>query len=148
MEYDKESDNLKKKRRVLLVDDEPAILKTVSKRLEVAGFEVLTSSDGKSALMKVRESMPDLIVLDVMLPGLGGYEVCKLLKENKQTAHIPIIMLSAKGQEEDYWKGMSAGADAYLTKPFEGQALQSLIGRLIEAISNKPNQSDEKNENK
>ena len=148
MEYEKEPYNSAGKKRVLLVDDEPDILKIVGKRLEMAGFDVLTAADGKSALAKVRESLPDLIVLDVMLPGLNGYEVCSLLKQNKQTSHIPIIMLSAKGQEQDYWKGMSSGADAYLTKPFAGQELHNLIDRLIEAISNKPDKSDAKDENK
>lgn len=121
-------------RRILLVDDEMAILKTVGKRLQVAGFRVSVSTDGQDALLKVREDPPDLVILDVMLPSLNGFDVCTKLKQDERTKHIPIILFTAKDQEEDYWKGMACGADAYLTKPFKAGDLQQLVNRLVDAL--------------
>ena len=131
------------KRRILLVDDETDIVKVVGRRLEAAGFEVSVAVDGQAALMKVREYPPDLIILDLMLPKLDGYEVCTLLKQNPQTKHIPVVMFTAKRDEQDYWKGMSCGADAYLTKPFDSEVLGQLINRLIQALEQKPSSTQE-----
>ena len=122
------------RRRVLLVDDEPDVVKVVGKRLEAAGFHVDIAMDGQAALAKVRESPPDLMILDLMLPKVDGYEVCTLVKQNAQTRHIPVIMFTAKREEQDYWKGMACGADAYLTKPFQSEVLERLVNRLIQTI--------------
>jgi len=129
------------KRRVLIVDDEPSVVKLVTKCMELAGFEVVVAMDGQAALTKVREHNPDVVILDVMLPKLNGFEVCSLLKQNSHYQHIPIIMFTALMEEQDYWKGMACGADAYLSKPFSIDALEQLVKRLIEAL--RPNLSSE-----
>ena len=119
---------------VLIVDDEPAILKIVSKRLETAGYRVVVAMDGESALARIRESAPELVILDVMMPKLNGYEVCARLKQDPVHRHIPIVMFTAKSEEADYWHGMAAGADAYLTKPFDASDLHLLVNKLIQAL--------------
>ena len=125
-------------RRVLVVDDEPNILKVVTKRLEVAGFATSVAMDGQTALRKACEEPPDLIILDLMLPALNGYEVCTRLKQDPRTRQIPVIIFTAKAGEADYWKGMAGGADAYLTKPFASDVLEQLVTRLIETLAAKP----------
>ena len=125
-------------KRILLVDDEPAILKTVGKRLQVAGFQVAVATDGPAGLQKAQDDPPDLIILDVMLPALNGFDVCTRLKQDPRTKHIPVILFTAKDQEEDYWKGKACGADAYLTKPFKAEDLQQLASRLVDALRREP----------
>ena len=125
------------KHRILVVDDEPAILKIVSKRLELSGFEVSVSMDGNDALVKVQSVRPDLIILDVMLPGMNGFDICKQLKQDPATKEIPIVLFTAKESEQDYWTGMSVGADAYLTKPHGGKELELLVSRLVQALKSK-----------
>ena len=123
------------KRRVLVVDDEPSILKLVATRLQRAGFEVVVAMDGQAALMRVMEEPPpDVIILDVMLPKMNGYEVCSTLRQNQRFKNTPIIMFTALREEQDYWKAMSCGADAYLTKPYKAEDLEQLINRLINAL--------------
>ncbi len=122
------------KRRVLVVDDEPSILKLVATRLSLAGCEVAVAMDGPSALAKVLENPPELIILDVMLPKMNGYEVCKAIKENPQSKPIPVIMFTALRDEQDYWKAMACGADAFLTKPYKAEDLEQLVNRLIGAL--------------
>lgn len=121
-------------RRILLVDDEPAVLKMVGKRLQVAGFKVIVSMDGKDALLKVQDESPDLIILDWMLPQLSGLDVCKKLKHDERYRQVPIILFTAKDSEEDYWRGMGCGADAYLTKPFKARELEQLVTRMVKAL--------------
>ncbi|MBI4323238.1 MAG: response regulator [Candidatus Omnitrophica bacterium] len=123
-----------KKVRVLLVDDEPSIVKMVGKRLEVEGFEVLVAMDGQEALKKVQTEAPDLVVLDLMLPKLNGYEVCMMLKEDTRYQKIPVVMFTAKAQEQDEKLGLACGADAYIRKPFKAQELLE----QIRALANKP----------
>ncbi|MBI3324664.1 MAG: response regulator [Candidatus Omnitrophica bacterium] len=122
------------KKQVLVVDDEASVVKMVSVRLERAGLRVSTAYDGQTALLKVQIDPPDLIILDVMLPKLNGYEVCSILKRDERSRHIPIIMFTALRDDEDYWRGMACGADAYLTKPFKGEGLSELVNRLILAV--------------
>ena len=119
-----------KKLRVLLVDDEPSIVKMVGKRLEVEGFEVLVAMDGQEALKKVQTDLPDLVVLDLMLPKLNGYEVCMMLKEDTRYQKIPVVMFTAKAQEQDEKLGLACGADAYIRKPFKAQELLDQIRAL------------------
>jgi two-component system alkaline phosphatase synthesis response regulator PhoP len=122
-------------RRVLVVDDEASILKLVATRLRLAGYEVTVAMDGQMALMKILEEPgPDLIVLDVMLPKLNGYEVCTTIRQNPRFKHVPIVMFTALREEQDYWKAMASGADAYLTKPYKAEDLEQLINRLIGAL--------------
>ena len=117
--------------RILLVDDEPNIVKMVGKRLEVEGFEVLTALDGQDGLLKAQTLRPDLIILDLMLPKLNGYEVCRLLKFDQKFQHIPVIMFTARTQQQDEQLGRECGADAYVRKPFKAQELLGLIRELL-----------------
>ena len=117
--------------RILLVDDEPSIVKVVQKRLEVEGFDVLVAIDGQEALAKAQTEHPDLIILDLMLPKLNGYEVCRLLKFDQKFQHIPIILFTAKAQQQDEVVGKECGADSYLRKPFQAQELLERIRTLV-----------------
>jgi len=120
------------KARLLLVDDEPSIVKMVGKRLEVEGYEVLVAADGQEALAKARTEHPSLIILDLRLPKLNGYEVCTMLKQDPRYQKIPILMFTAKAQEKDEKLGIACGADAYLRKPFQAQELLGRIRALLD----------------
>ncbi len=124
------------KRRILLVDDEPNIVKIISRRLMAEGFEVSVAMDGIIALEKARAEKPNLILLDVMLPKLSGYDVCRQLKQDMRYKNIPIIMLTALAHESDEEFGLEVGADAYIRKPFKAQQLLQKIEELIS--SHKP----------
>ncbi len=117
--------------KILVVDDEPDAVELVEFNLTNAGFEVVTAADGAEALKKARASLPDLIVLDVMLPEVDGLEVCKLLRRDAATAGIPIIMLTAKAAEIDRVLGLELGADDYVTKPFSPRDLVLRIKGLL-----------------
>ena len=119
------------KRHILFVDDEPDIVKIVSRRLISEGFEVSIAMDGMAALQKARTEKPDLIILDVMLPKLSGYEVCRQLKQDVRYQRIPIIMLTALAHESDEEFGLEVGTDAYIRKPFKAQQLLQKIRELI-----------------
>lgn len=106
-------------RKILVVDDEVDLVETVRFPLEMEGFSVLVSYNGEDALNQARKENPDLIILDLMLPKLDGYKVCRLLKFDERYKHIPILMLTAKTQEKDKILGKETGADEYITKPFE-----------------------------
>ena len=126
------------KQRILLVDDEPSIVKMVGKRLEVEGFEVVIAMDGEEGLNKARTEHPDLIVLDLMLPKLNGYEICTLLKQDPRYQKIPVVLFTAKAQEKDEKIGMECGANAYVRKPFRAQELLDTIRSLIAAPGGNP----------
>ena len=117
--------------RVLVVDDEEDILHLVEYNLAKEGFDVTAVTTGEEALTAVRESPPDLVVLDLMLPGLDGLEVCKLLKRNPRTATVPVVMLTAKGEEADVVAGLELGADDYVTKPFSPRVLLARIKAVL-----------------
>lgn len=125
------------KPRILLVDDEPSIVKMVGKRLEVEGFDVLVAVDGQEGLAKAQTQQPDLIILDLMLPKLNGYEVCTMLKQDTRYQKIPIILFTARAREKDEKLGMECGANAYVRKPFRAQELLERI-RLLLAASAPP----------
>jgi len=118
--------------RILLVDDEPSIIKMVGRRLEVEGFTVLLAMDGQEALAKAQAESPDLIILDLMLPKLNGYEVCTMLKQDARYQGIPILLFSAKTQDKDEQLGLACGANAYMRKPFQAQ---ELLGRIRSLLS-------------
>ena len=105
-------------RRILIVDDEPDILKFLTKLLSSQGYLVVTATNGLEALEKVEEEKPDAIILDVLMPGLDGWETLKRLKENEATGNIPVIMLTSQSKDQDIMKGYGCGADYYVTKPF------------------------------
>jgi DNA-binding response OmpR family regulator len=113
--------------RILAVDDSPTILEMIKAILLAGGYEVLTAADGQEALSTARAEKPDLILLDVMLPKLDGYRVCRLLKFDQNYKHIPIIMLTAKTEEQSMATGLRTGADQYLTKPIEPERLLAAV---------------------
>ena len=119
------------KKRVLIVDDEVDLVETLKFKLEASGFEALTAYDGLEALSKAKNDKPDLILLDIMLPKLNGYQICRELKSDDKYKHIPIIMLTAKAQESDKFWGLETGADEYVTKPFDSNQLVELIKRHL-----------------
>jgi len=106
-------------KKILIVDDETDLVETVRFPLEVEGYHVLVSYNGEDALDQAHKENPDLILLDLMLPKLDGYEVCRRLKCDDRCKHIPILMLTAKFQEKDKALGMETGANEYITKPFD-----------------------------
>ncbi|MBU0503528.1 MAG: response regulator [Candidatus Omnitrophota bacterium] len=118
-------------KKILVVDDEQDIVSMLKMRLEASGYEILTASDGNAAYNTAKAENPDLIILDLMLPGMDGYQVCRLLKFDQKYKQIPIIMLTAKGQQEDKDWGAKAGADFYMTKPFEAKELLNKIKEFI-----------------
>jgi len=113
--------------RILAVDDEPHILKLVCFSLTARGYEMLEASDGLRALEIAEQEHPDLILLDVMMPALDGYETCRRLKANPATADIPVVMLSAKSQKAEQAVGLQAGALDYITKPFTPKDLAEQV---------------------
>ena len=115
------------KRKILLVDDEVDLVKTIKFSLELEGYKVLVSYNGEDALTQARKENPDLILLDIMLPKLDGYKVCRLLKFDEQYKHIPILMMTAKTQEKDKLMGKETGANEYITKPFDMEELMEKV---------------------
>ena len=125
------------KEKILIVDDEARILRLVRSNLEPVGYKVLTAMDGESALTAAEMNDPDLIILDLMLPRLDGFEVCRRLRE---FSTVPIIILTAKGEEVDKVKGLELGADDYLTKPFSVQELLARIKAVLRRTRVPPTQ--------
>ncbi len=117
--------------KILVVDDEPHIVMMLEARLQKNGFEVVTATSGSEAMAKVKQVRPDLIVLDVMMPVMSGFEVCRMLKENPAYQAIPVILLTAKSTERDQTLGISVGADAYVTKPYSPEELLGQIRELL-----------------
>ena len=111
------------KTRIVVVEDDADILHLLSYNLQSAGFSVRTAEDGYGALSLIRQDHPQLVILDLMLPGLDGFEVCKELKRGAETRHIPVIMLTARGEEIDRIVGLELGADDYVVKPFSPREL-------------------------
>ena len=109
--------------KILIADDEPDVVELIAANLRVAGYDVSKAHDGPTALAAVRENLPSLIVLDLMLPGMSGLEVCRVLKSDSTTSAIPIVMLTAKAEEVDRIVGLELGADDYVTKPFSPREL-------------------------
>ncbi|RCV90866.1 response regulator transcription factor [Billgrantia montanilacus] len=117
--------------KVLVVDDEPNIVLSIEFLMQQAGFDVVTAEDGESALERVAETPPDLILLDISLPGISGFDVLEQLRSDPQHARLPIIMLTAHGREVEREKGLALGADDYVTKPFSTQALVEKVKTLL-----------------
>ncbi|MCY3712776.1 MAG: response regulator [Gemmatimonadetes bacterium] len=116
---------------ILVVDDEPDIVEIIQYNLEKSGFDVIVAGDGPAALEKVRDETPDLIVLDLMLPGLEGTDVCRILKQDERTRSIPILMLTAKSEEIDRIIGLELGADDYVVKPFSPREIALRIRNIL-----------------
>jgi DNA-binding response OmpR family regulator len=116
---------------VLVVDDDPVILKLLEVNFEMEGFEVVRASDGAMGLERAREVLPDIVILDVMMPRMTGYEVAKALREDDLTAHIPIIFVTARAQSSDVERGIELGVDDYVTKPFDPLDLIARVNALL-----------------
>ena len=116
---------------ILVVDDEPDIVEIIQYNLEKSGFDVIVAEDGPVALDKARDESPDLIVLDLMLPGLEGTDVCRILKQDERTRSIPILMLTAKSEEIDRIIGLELGADDYVVKPFSPREIALRIKNIL-----------------
>lgn len=121
------------KPKILVVDDEPDAVELIEFNLKAAGYDVVTATDGEEALKRARSVMPQLIILDLMLPEVDGLEVCKILRRDPRTAGVPIIMVTAKAAEIDRVLGLELGADDYVTKPFSPRELVLRVKRLLRA---------------
>ncbi len=119
------------KRKVLIADDEPNIVTALEFLLKRAGYDVRCATNGDEALALVETYAPDLVLIDIMMPGKSGYEVCQRMRERPEWRHIKIVIVTAKGREAEVSKGLSLGADLYVTKPFSTQELISAIDRLL-----------------
>lgn len=117
--------------KILIAEDERDIRELVTFTLNFAGYEVVAASNGEEAVQLAEQEMPDLVILDVRMPRMTGYEACALLKKNPKTAHIPVVFLSAKGQEAEIQTGLQAGADEYLLKPFAPDQLIAHVQRML-----------------
>jgi phosphate regulon transcriptional regulator PhoB len=122
-------------RSILVVDDEPDIVELVSYNLKKEGFHVISASDGEEALRKIRKGAFTLIILDLMLPGIQGIEVCRMIRADPKTESVPVIMLTAKGEEADRVRGLDTGADDYITKPFSPRELLSRVKAVLRRSS-------------
>jgi CheY-like chemotaxis protein len=120
-------------RTVLVADDEPDILEVIQFNLELMGLHCIATNNGEDALVHAREARPDVIILDVMMPKMNGYQVARELKADATCSRIPIIMLTARAQESDVEQGKQAGADRYVTKPFEIDDLMAVVQGFIDA---------------
>ena len=120
-----------KKPRIVVIEDEPDIVEVIAYNLTREGFAVSSALNGEEGLRKVRKESPDLVLLDLMLPGIDGFEVCRQLKGTEGTSHIPIVVVSAKGEEADIVTGLELGADDYITKPFSPKVLVARVRAVL-----------------
>ena len=121
-------------KRILVVDDEPDIVKTVAKAIRRQGFDVVSAADGEEALERVKDSHPDLVILDIQMPKLDGIAVLQKIKGDPQTTSLPVIMLTAKAGDEDMFKGYKYGANYYIPKPFKIAEVLDGIKMMFESI--------------
>ncbi|TAN61965.1 response regulator [bacterium] len=119
------------RKRLLIVEDEKDMMEMLTFRLEAAGFEVIQAYDGREGLDKAYSQNPDLILLDLMLPGVDGYKVCRELKSDVKYKRIPIAILTARATEKEKRLGLECGAEAYITKPFDPEALMNKIKEML-----------------
>ena len=117
--------------RVLIADDEPNIVVSLEFLMKQRGYEVRVATSGDEVLATIAAFAPDLVLLDVMMPRMSGYEVCQKIRENPAWRHIKVLMLSAKGREIEVSKGLAVGADAYVTKPFSTRDLVARVGQML-----------------
>ncbi len=119
------------RKRILICDDDPVILRLLEVNLELEGYDVLTAHHGEEAFEIATRELPDLVILDIMMPRLDGYQTCQKLKAQSSTEQIPVVFLSAKAQQSDIEKGKSFGVSDYLTKPFDPNDLLDVVERLV-----------------
>jgi DNA-binding response OmpR family regulator len=120
-----------KPKKVLIAEDEPNIVISLEFLLKGAGYEVTVARDGEEALRQVGMLRPDLVVLDIMLPSVSGFEVCRRIRERRESKDTKVLMLTARGLESEIEKGMAAGANAYMTKPFATRELMQTVASLL-----------------
>lgn len=120
--------------KLLLVEDDPALSELLEFRFQGEGYEVHVTDDGDEALILAQENVPDLIILDWMIEGTSGIEVCRQLRRNKATANVPIVMLTARGAEDDRVRGLDTGADDYVTKPFSPRELLARVAAVLRRV--------------
>ena len=118
-------------KKVLIVDDEPNIVLSLEFLMKKAGYLVSTAADGEAALEQIRESSPDLVLLDINMPKLNGYEVCQAIRDNPDWNDVCVVMLTARGRDIEREKGLAMGADDYVIKPFSTQEVVDLVNRLL-----------------
>jgi CheY-like chemotaxis protein len=118
-------------KRILVCDDDPVILRLLQVNLELEGYEVLLAHHGEKAIEIAVDEHPDLVILDIMMPRMDGYQTCQMIKSQDETRDIPVVFLSAKAQQSDIEKGKSFGVDDYLTKPFDPSDLIAVVDRLV-----------------
>ncbi|MEA2485862.1 MAG: two-component system, OmpR family, alkaline phosphatase synthesis response regulator PhoP [Actinomycetota bacterium] len=119
------------KKRILICDDDPAILRVLEVNLEIEGYQVFAAQNGEEAVEVATKELPDLVILDIMMPRLDGYQACEKLKANDATRDIPVVFLSAKAQQSDIQRGKDYGVADYLTKPFDPMDLLGVVERLL-----------------
>jgi two-component system, OmpR family, alkaline phosphatase synthesis response regulator PhoP len=122
-------------KKILAVDDEPSIRRLVEVNLQRAGYAITTAPDGQEALNQIARERPDMVLLDVMMPRMDGFELLRRLKADPATAGIPVLMLTAKAQDADVFRGLQSGADFYLTKPFNPKELLMWVQRVFGAAN-------------
>jgi len=120
--------------RLLLVEDDLSLAELLQYRFEAEGYAVSATGDGDEALMLAEEQAPDLVILDWMVEGTSGIEICRRLRRQRETAHVPIVMLTARGSEEDRIRGLETGADDYVTKPFSPRELIARVGAVLRRV--------------
>ena len=121
-------------KKILVAEDEPDIRELIAITLRYAGYEVVEATDGEEAVEKARGESPDLILLDVRMPNMNGYQACNVLKSRNSTQRIPIIFLSARGQEAEIKRGLKLGAEEYILKPFAPDELYRRVGNILERL--------------
>ena len=119
-------------KKILIVDDEPDVVVPIQFLMEQQGYSVMAAYRGEDALDLIYHYKPDLVLLDIMLPGIDGWEVCEIIRLNQNYRDIKIVFLTAKGRDEDIAKGLALGADAYITKPFSNDVLVATVNKLFE----------------
>ena len=124
--------------RVLVVDDDPVIVRLLEVNLRLEGYEVETASRGEEAVERALATDPALVLLDVMMPGLDGWETCRRLRQEPRFEHTPVVFLSARAQDDDRSKGLALGSVSYVTKPFDPSRLMELVGRLLRGETEPP----------
>jgi DNA-binding response OmpR family regulator len=118
-------------KKILIVEDEQVVVSVLTTRLEALGYEIIVAIDGEEALQKTEKEKPDLIILDIMLPKMDGFRVCRILKYDGRYKNIPIIVLTARSQEKDKEVGMDVGADVYITKPYKAEELIDAVEKYL-----------------
>ncbi len=118
-------------KKILIIEDSAIAVSLLKARIEASGFETVAAADGTEGLAKIKSEKPDLVILDVRMPGMDGFEVCRLAKSDPQTKGIPILFVTAVNQQKDIQRGKEAGGDGYITKPYDGKVLITEINKFL-----------------